>query len=387
MIKTERYTISGFWSKLYALPVANEPFVGRIHLIEILEDMSRYSTRGEISYFQRLQQSLETLPKEHREAALLIFSRVLYFPAKILDEMWKYLWFALRQYATGGMSERELLTHSQLFEVDPSGMISQFVHLNGLAGRLDTTTNARASDITDMVTLLLHLSNNSKQIRNHAIEELELLLKKRYWIVLTDKSLSGQSLANDLRRYIQISEFFNSTFKADIEVVVLCQMITTYAREFLERRLHLARHRHVSILSATELDDSCRMNSDKCQLVVHKEQRDKVRSLCEWFARTYIRTDDNLGRMRQQSGDDLPFGYRGCGLTVCDSNNCPTDSLPLMWYGVGQRRGDAKVVPPYYGPYIRIHSRIGNQTRKPLLSGLRSISIWKAAARQYLRKS
>jgi len=149
------------------------------------------AARGDVSYFHRVHKSLQDLPSEHREAALLVFSRVLYFPTKILDEMWRFLWYALRRHLPQ-QAEAAFLDQVQFFEVDPSGMTSRFAHLNRLHGRLDTDTNARASDIVGLGTLLLHLSNSNRLIRKHAVDELTLLVRKKYWAALTEPPYRGR---------------------------------------------------------------------------------------------------------------------------------------------------------------------------------------------------
>lgn len=373
--------MNGFWSGLHLTSLANEPLVGRIHLIEQLESLAPYSAADSRTYFHRIRDSLKQIPEEHRHAALLVFCSVLYYPTTILDDIWRFLWSELNRLRIRGISEKDFISELQFFEVDPAGMTNHFAHLNAISGRLDTETNARVNDIASFVQLLRNLSNTDQALQGYATEEVRLLAKKKTWVILTDKSLSGHSLANDTRRFMELASYFNEIAGAEIQIVVLAQILTSDARQYVCKECDLANHSFVTLLGGSEIDATCKVNSPSCRLFVTPEERRQVDRLCNWFAQVYLIPDLDLDRMRVKSGDNLEYGYRGCGLTICDSANCPTDSLPILWYESEKGRHPDRV-PPYKGPYPRTHSRIGGQKRSPIGSKLEEIPNWRDVVRK-----
>lgn len=368
--------MNGFWSRLYSTPLGNEPLVGRIHLIEALEGLARYSARDTRTYFPRIRESLTQLPEQYRHAALLVFCSVLYYPTTILDDIWRYLFFELKRLRESDVSEADFMAGLHFFEIDPTGMTAHFAHLNSIPGRLDTRTTPRAGHIADCVQLVRNLSNADPALQAESTDELRLLAQKKTWAILTDKALSGQSLANDLRRFMDLASCFTEITGAPIRIVVLAQIMTAEAREHANTECDLVNHPFVTLIGGSEIDSSCKVNSPSCRLFGTPEELSDVRRLCEWFAQTYLDPDSDLTRMREKSGDNLAFGYRGSGLTICDSANCPTNSLPILWYESDKGKPSA-YVPPYRGPYPRTHSRIGDQSRSPLGSKLEEVPAWR----------
>lgn len=349
-VNTEMNSFDALWSNFY-LNFSEEKIIANIHLIETLEHQSPYKGTHTSSYFSRVTRALEMLPGEHRESALLIFGSVLYFPQLMMDTLWRFLW-----------NEVEYDTKSiQFFEVDQVG-INHFAHVNHLEGRLDTDTFVRVCNVNELLTLFIALDNTRSEIKTDARDRLKALAGKRRWYILTDKVLSGQSLANDLNRYIRAANILQQAFDSEIEIYVMAQIITNDAVTYIEKICNLQSRSNVTILSGLALDSVLKLNSSNCILIRNSKLLESVRSTCEWFSETYLALDPELLRMREKSGDNLAYGYRGCGLTFTDWSNCPTNSIPLLWYdsSAGRRRGAQ--IPLYIGPFPRTHSRRGDQT-------------------------
>jgi hypothetical protein len=56
-----------------------------------------------------------------------------------------------------------------------------------------------------------------------------------------------------------------------------------------------------------------------------------------------------------------------CGLTLVDRENCPTDSIPLLWYQSPADSGSELKISKYVAPFPRTHSRLGDQKRNVAL--------------------
>ena len=335
-----------FWSDLYAGPIAHESVIGKIRAIEQLEKITPYQGQPD-DYFMRVKGALESIPNRHKKAALLIFSSVIYFPALFLDEAWRHLWFELKARHLGEHEGREILKKVQFFEVDPSGMISKFMHMNGIDGRLDVDSQARCSSIDRLFERFCQLFNGCIDVKNIAIEELKQVANKDYWIILTDKALSGQSLREDLKRYYEAASVLEAIAGRKIEILVIAQIITSQALTEVKEIDGFSESLQCDILYSALLDDRARIGKET-ELISDRRQLKQIFDCCDWFVEEFLDGDPDHDRTRQKSGDNLSLGYRGCALTVVDSANCPTNSLPLLWY-----RTSANAQKQYRGPFPR----------------------------------
>ena len=105
-----------------------------------------------------------------------------------------------------------------------------------------------------------------------------------------------------------------------------------------------------------------KINNKDCILFESKKIHSEAINLCDWFAENILKLDPDFDIMRSKSGDNLNFGYKSCGLTLVDSKNCPTNSIPLLWYN----NLDTDIKPKYKGPYPRVQSRKGIQKEQPV---------------------
>lgn len=350
-----------FWSSIHKSQLAHESIVGRLRAIEQLEKMSSYQGLSR-TYFQRVKASLASIPSKHKESALLIFASVIYFPAIIMDESWRFLWFSFRQKYLRDSGIDEFVKRTQFFEIDQSGMINNFMHLNNIEGRLDIDSQVRATDIEKLYDRFCHLFNDDSSLRSRCAIDLRKLSQKDYWVILTDKSLSGQSLIKDLERYVEAANTLQKISNKKITIVVCAQIITEQALEQLDSSDKL---REASL----EIFYGALLGKKECMIKESLLVRDrslikKVHDCCEWFVGEYLDKDPLHDRTREKSGDNLALGYKRCALTVVDSSNCPTASLPLLWY-----RTPKDVKPYYCGPYPRTNSRIGDQVGESPVAG------------------
>jgi hypothetical protein len=371
-----------FWARLDARFISKESLVSKIHALELLESLSPYHHAKGEPIFHRIWRSIDFLQQipgvqqQWLDAALLIFANVIYLPKTLLDDAWRGLFieFSERElgWSFGGLENLNEDVQMHFFENDPSGMTAEFFHLNVLHGRLDNQKFARIEDTDKLADTLLDLLNAQK--RDAAAASLRTLFSRAYWIILVDKSLSGHSLGSDLERLLAARSLAKRIGVSPPKVVVLCQVLTEGAERYI---LSLAKSslldddvtKALSIYRAVFFDSRCSIHSQATSLIRDESILPALKELCRWFAETFIRPSDALGRMKRRSGDNLEFGYQACGLTLVDQHNCPTNSLPLLWFdSQGQNS------PPYVGPYVRVHSRIGEQTDEPAVNKWQDIA-------------
>jgi hypothetical protein len=334
--------------------IANEDLVARIHAVELLESQSPYPGAAQ-PYFQRVEQAVQSIPREFRFAALLVFANVFYLPQRMLDTAWQYLWawFVKTKYRNVFLPADIHDIH--FFEVDPSGFTNRFVHVNHLHGRLDSDLFVRVNSADGLLDQLNYLLHPISEFAERAGRNIRKLASKKHWVILVDKALSGQSVSTDLKRYALVLEIFREVQYPIPRVTALCQVLTADAEVELNKQIEEIRTKQFDIHAALRFGNQFKINSSECRLLDAPDLRMKVMELCQWFANEFITHDPQLDRMRARSGDDLRFGYRACGLTMVDHDNCSTSSLPLLWHESAA----------YKPPFPRTHSRIGSQREEP----------------------
>lgn len=360
---------SELWRTIDPSALNGEQIVAKLNLLATLENITPYQHNTE-PVWSRIRKSLEALENLDppldplwRQAALTLFANTVYIPAPMMGETWGALNMDLDNLL--GPFERTHSTtweHLHFFENDPSGMITQFFHSAGLEGRLDSEKYSRIDSTDRLAATILDLLN--PVMAPTAELSLKLLIQKPNWILLVDKTLSGHSLVGDVQRLSLCQTALRNRGARVPRIIILAQLAT---RQALDEIANHAAEPDVTVRAAMILDQTMNLTSPSCSMVTDRRILGSARQLCRWFADTLIVPDDRFTRMRDRSGDNLEFGYRGCGLTLVDHTNCPTDSLPLLWYSQEDPSG-------YHGPYVRVHSRIGNQQQEV------SASKWDAIA-------
>lgn len=348
------------WNELYKKEIIEEHIVSGIHVIELLESISNYDYNNK-NYFDRVKKSLGFIPDEYREAALALFSNVFYIPKQILDQSYSYFWGEFLSANKLNSQNGDAIKKCIFFEVDPSGMISDFAHENKIEQRLHPDFFVRISNVDSILSALQDLFSCLNEVVESSYDKIEKLSQKSHWIILTDKALSGQSLIKDLERYIFLRDIIKKWKITAPKITIFAQIITSDAVHHLEEQFET--YKDIEIKYAICFDESMKINSPNCKLFEKEETKTKIDNLCEWFVTNILNNDQRFDRMREKSGDNLKFGYRKCGLTLVDYDNCPTNSIPLLWYDNSEYFDSS--LEEYKGPFPRIHSRIGPQNIEP----------------------
>jgi hypothetical protein len=348
------------WHEIHKTELVEENLISGIHLVELLEKDSKYHTSSSSkNYFLRLKETLEYIPEKHHEAALAIFSNVIYIPMQLLDQTFSYFWknFLLKNKIDP--DENRALEICHFFEVDPSGMTIKFCHENSIHQRLHQDYFIRILDIDNLKDKLISSMHNIKWVVDEAKNSITKLFQKEHWIIFTDKALSGQSLFKDIERFIFARKLALICTGNKLKITIFAQIITEDALKMGKEKLK--NEDDITLKYGILFDDSMKINSDNCNLFNNKNTHEKVKGLCNWFVKNILDFDtEKYSRMRDKSRDNLEFGYKGCGLTLVDHANCPTNSIPLLWYD-NLDYCNAKGIAPYKGPFPRVHSRLGSQ--------------------------
>jgi len=314
-----------------------EDIVAKLHFLEHMESRWPYGPAKGFPLATRVTRSLTSLPREFSEFALAVFANVVYLPGTLLRESWSFLAEKIAQRQD--TSVHDLIENCHLLEVDPSGLIRDFLHENRVEGRLDTDRFSRLQSIEELARCLLLLAESDSPKGSEA-REIRLAFSKRYWLVLTDNVLSGTSLESDLTRCQRLIPAY-----ADLgtpTLIPVAQVFTSTAAEYLPEGLE--------VTFALYFDEQFRVapDNEECTLFGGKETLEGIVRLSRWLAsQESFAKDELLLPTLAKSGDDMALGFKAGGWTIV-TPNCPTNSLPILWYA---RAG------VYEGPFPRIMSR------------------------------
>lgn len=351
-----------------------ENIISKLNLLQKIERTDPYHTNYTLQ--ERIQNSLECLPGERRKYALALFANTLYFPGafsnSVLEHMLNLLSFEF------GIKREELGSKCLILEQDPTGIINTFLRTNHIEGRLDKTKFQRTQQVKTFVTTSMINSshpNLSKEIDEKCDDPLDRLrienvlpfLDRDYWIVLIDNALSGTSLFSDIDLLIRLSRRYE---KNPQKIILLIRTLTKQAADIINEKFYDELHNNLLIFRYGLLLDNrfvIRRGNTECVLFKDSDTYDGVIELCEWLSnQDFFKNDSRIKDHSKNSGDDsnvkgfdptgsLTFGFKGCGLTYVTSENCPSDSLPLLWF---DRPGK------YTSPFPRVLSRLGDKDTK-----------------------
>lgn len=353
-----------FWRSYHERKLFDENAVAGVHLIELLESWSRFPSQMN-NYFSRVNASISFLPDEWKDAAALIFSRTVYLPQDFLDDALVYLWNAAIRRIGVLNTPSAIGKQCHFFEVDPSGMLENFVHQNRIHQRLHPDYYARIFDVNALASAINLFFHGDKPIQQMAAQDLLMLGRKSFWLILSDKVLSGQSLVADLQRYALFRRMITEAIGERPRIIVLAQVITEDALNSIKNGVDSQLFDINDCIYAFKLGADLKVGSKTCTLYRTDEQRQRIIEFCKWFFDTFIVPDSRFETMIQKSNGDMSLGYRQSGLYFVDSSNAPTNSLPPIWYdNLSLSDADRKGMRPYRGPYPRVHSRMGAQQVK-----------------------
>ena len=361
------------WNAISDSILTDNHVVSNARLLSIIDDADRYRN-AENSISRRITNALEDLDLAlHPEvkdrwlkAALVAFSSTLYFPREMLNSSLRYLHRSVEeQVATWSPNNKD---DFHLFSNDPGALHEDYFRLNEIHGRLDQEKHARVKGVEDLGRTISDLRSKLEYVVETAETQLRMILEAPVWVMLADQSLSGHSLSGDIEKILWL---FNLRKEAGFQggvVLAQCQIMTETAFRALKKVPAVKaalRSNELQINSAIFLGDEFSVLSETSAQIPDNDIRRDLLELCDWFASEFIAEDKRLKRMRQKSGDNLEYGYRKAGLLIARQENCPTDSLPLLWHTeTGEDRSR------YRGPFPRVHSRIDGQAVQ------RTASLW-----------
>lgn len=338
----------GFDSKF----IDNENIISKLNLLFQLERMDPYSNESTLQ--ERIQVSLQYIPKEYRPYVLALFANTLYFPKAFSKSVLQHLFNSLLfRYE---IDWKSLGRQCLILEQDPTGIVNEFLRASHVHGRLDKKIFQRTQQVATFVeTARVNLQH--KDIEQ--IENVTTFMKRDYWTVLVDNSLSGTSLCSDLEKLFKLS------YDVGIKPKKIVLLIRTLAKMALDLiNIKFAQEINDKVLEIDYgllLDERFVISGNidrwnECTLFNDRETYAGVVEACKWLVRQpeYDR-DPLLKDHKEHSGGDktMMFGFKNCGITFVSSENCPSDSLPLLWY---QRDGF------YMPPFPRVLSRIGGNS-------------------------
>lgn len=352
-----------------------ENVISKLNLLQKIERLDPYHTSYTLQ--QRIQNSLECLPSNYRKYALALFANTIYLPNSfsnaVLEHMLNLLYF---EY---GITREMIGEKCLILEQDPTGIINTFLRTNHVEGRLDKTKFQRTQQVKSFVTTARinkkypELSDDStvdkkgNPLEQLRIEDVSKFLQKKYWVVLIDNALSGTSLYSDINLLIKSQEYHSVNPE---KIILLIRTLTKQAKDVIEKKFqNQIRSGNLVYYYGLLLDDRfvIRENNDKCVLFKSPDTYYQIIELCKWLSdQDFFKNDSRIHDHAEKSKDNtvvegfdaegsLTFGFKGCGLTYVTSENCPSDSLPLLWF---DKPGE------YVCPFPRVLSRLGDRDAK-----------------------
>lgn len=345
-----------------------ENIIAKLQLVMQLEKVSPYAKGSVFDPLpERMLRALRAIPEKYQQYVLALFANTFYCTEQFSTSIMLHLYNAtLHKF---NIKSDEFAEKCLVLEVDPTGMINEFLRLNKVQGRLDKKSFPREQQLDSFVNKMI-LSNG---IDNHflgredadakaiyqILDEAKFTndshqLEKEYWVVLTDNALSGTSLCSAISRLHELAEKNKKTPKIIILIRTLTnhahlQLRTIFSTEIDSGKMHV----HYGLL--LKEDYAIREDSEEdCKLFNNPETVKAIIEASKWLADSEgFKEDENLEDHKKNSGDDLRFGFKKCGLTFVSAENCPSNSLPLLWY---------KNDKFYEAPFPRVLSRVGGRS-------------------------
>lgn len=337
----------------------SENIIAKLHLVLQLEKGDPYSHRN-VSMMplkDRIKTSLAYLPEHLRPYVLALFANTIYFPNKFSQAVLQHL---MNKFLTKNRIRLEDVGKKCLIlEQDPTGIVNEFLRRNAIQGRLDKKSFPRIQQVSAFVELA------RQQLNNDSLNEKDLVafLDRDFWVVLADNSLSGTSLCSDLEKLLNLANDYNK----HPHFIVLIRTLAFNANEKLNELIKKRKEYNQIIIKeyGLLLDRYFAITPDtkrKCLFFNSRKTFEGVIDACEWLAsQKEYKTDPALVDHKKHSkgnngtGNEdrynMAFGFKECGLTFVSSENCPSDSLPLLWYNNPEI---------YIPPFPRVISRMGD---------------------------
>jgi hypothetical protein len=341
-----------------------EEIIGKVQAVHELEAVDRYSHLGAGSgdYWNRILTALTSIPERYHAAALAVFANVVYVGKDILDETMRFL-----AQSVAERCERNgwhVPSDIHVFSTDDHGLAEDLYSSGDWPGRLEDLPFRKIRTVSQLLDVLEALPSAT----DDSVEIVRLLLEKPLWILLADNALSGGSVTSDFKRLAELRAMLFPS-QAGPSIGVLAQIATAEARSLLRSAFQPTGH---WLETGLLFDRSFKVNDPACRLFAEKDTRAEVAKLSEWFSAAFFPFffDTSLSEDKAMKktldihladGGDRQFtyGWKDCGYTLVTPRNCPTNSIPLLWYPmpVSEWSGGA---PPinYVPPFPRVPSRV-----------------------------
>lgn len=327
--------------------IDNENIISKLNLLLQLERMDPYLNDSTLK--ERIKIALQYVKGEYRQYVLALFANTIYFPNTFSKSVLQHLLNSLLfRY---GIRWETLGKRCLILEQDPTGIVNDFLRTNHIHGRLDKQTFQRTQQVKTFVEIAINNNNGNMQIEN-----VSEFLNREYWIVLVDNSLSGTSLISDLHRLIDLANMIDNTPKKIILLIrTLAGMAYSEIKKSFAKEINEC---FIEVNYGLLLDKRFIINSNsghwkECIFFNDEETYAGVGEACRWLTSQPEYVNDPLlnSQKKNSIGDEqMTFGFKGCGITFVSSENCPSDSLPLLWYENDRL---------YKSPFPRVISRIG----------------------------
>lgn len=338
--------------------LVDEDIITKVQYVQDMELHSQYRAfKGNgihESYYQKIKKTLDNIPEEFKKAALALFANVIYLPQDLLESAWIFICNEL--YKSYEMKKETIPEQCWIAEFDTQGLSTEFIHLNGIEGRLDWPRITSPSALIDKLAQLVNDSENTS-----IISDIKNILSKRFWLLLVDNALSGTSLLSEIKKLVTIMKLLSDKFPVP-RLVVCCQIITSIAIQKLKDTFG-EKFEYFDIQYALKFDSKVSIASEGCTLFSNLEILEKVRCFCNWLAEKFISKDEKYKETQKLSENNLAFGFKQCGWTIVTYKNCPSDSVPPIWYKSPMTKDPELFEKHYYcGPFPRDISRIIQKT-------------------------
>lgn len=156
-------------------------------------------------------------------------------------------------------------------------------------------------------------NNEDKNIRGY-------ISKKKYLIVLDDFSGSGTKFSGQIKEIIK-SKYF--------ETIIFCPYIITN-RSFKElkeiEKIATEKNKHFKIFWGMRISDKYSLNSDSNYW---GEDREPLIRISEKYFDEYFNKRRSL--KDEKTRENTPLGWKNGGYPLVIYNNCPNNSLPIIW--------------------------------------------------------
>lgn len=350
---------------------AREDIVAKIHPLHEFEKQNHYgpSAVGQ-NYWQRVELALRKIPAEYREAALALFSNVVYLTSELLRETLNLLAYEVTQHAANNSYKVPADIH--LFAIDHPGLVDDFFDagaIHGWQGRQDNISQRSIRMVSNLLDNLLQLTSEPEAVR----ERLQHVFTRPLWILLTDNAFSGGSVASDLEKLTYLCQQFSQNPKPSI--ISCAQLLTEQAKQ------EIVSVSGDNLMYGIYFNNSFRVNDPTCNLFQSTIVKEKVLEFCRWFGKKFFSYETidpipatlppdadshvywMLAKHRKKHGDrHFSFGWRDSGYTLVLQRQCPTNSVPALWYPqIGYQLATDEQLP-YDPPFRRNPSRITPKT-------------------------